>query len=228
MQFKPKNKHQYDLIRSVGENEITIAIGPAGSAKTCCAIYCAYSHFLSGSVKRIIITRPTVETSGIKGKSIGALPGDIMEKMSPYMRPIYDEFLAHCVKTKPDLDKLILEGLIEIVPLEFMRGRNFNDCFVVGDEFQNASATELDMFVTRLGRNSKMIINGDIIQSDLPDYLKGGLEDYINALTECKGVGIIKFTNNDVVRNPLITHVMKFVRNYRKEKYGEEQQGTGS
>lgn len=220
IQLKPKNEAQSDFIRSIAENELTIAIGPAGTGKTFLSVAMAYQYLIrsDSKINKIIITRPTVETSGLPGKKFGSLPGDVDEKMGPFMRPIFDELL-HFVKKQSEIDLMIKEGVLEVSPLEFTRGRNYHNTFVILDEAQNCVPSELDMLTTRLGRNSKMVISGDITQTDLPKGFRGGLEDYYYSLKNMiVGVGTVEFHESDVVRNTLMVQVINCVKNYRFEK----------
>ena len=161
----------------------------------------------SGAVDKIILTRPAVEA----GERLGFLPGDIKEKIDPYLRPIYDAL--NDMLSFSEVIKKIESGFIEIAPLAFMRGRTLSNAFIILDESQNTTSVQMKMFLTRLGENSKMIINGDLSQVDLPSGTKSGLRESIKILDNIDDIGFIEFTNKDVVRNPLVS---KIVRNYEK------------
>lgn len=222
--LEPKNDHQFDLIRSIVENDITFCSGPAGTGKTFISIAMSWQYYERSEVKRIVITRPTVETnSGGKSNKYGALPGSLKDKIDPYLAPIYDEF-KHFI-TPDILQQLIKDGFIEIVPLEFMRGRNFYDSFIILDEAQNCTEIELDMFLSRLAQGSKMVISGDTSQIDLPKHLQGALEDSVKALDGVNGVGVVRFSESDIVRHNLIGPILKRLKLYRALK--KENQSNG-
>lgn len=198
-EFKPKTKNQAEYIRAIAENDITICSGPAGSGKTACAVGIAAEHLYYGKVKKLIITRPIVET----GASMGYLPGDFKEKIHPYLMPILDELQLYF---GPTLQDMIRREVIEIAPINFMRGRNFHDSFMLLDEAQNTNLDQIIMFLTRIGQNSKAVLNGDLLQSDIGD--RNGLEICMNKLQDLDGVALIELTKLDIVRNPIIGKIL--------------------
>lgn len=200
--LKPRSDNQKDYIRTVAENTITFCQGVAGSGKTHIAIGMALEYLLDDKIKKIIITRPVVES----GEKIGYLPGTAEEKLHPYLLPILDEIL-HFIPIS-HYAALKLNNKIEIVPLGLMRGRNFHNSFIVADECQNASYDQLKMLLTRIGNDSKMVLTGDISQSDLPRNFRGGFLDLISALDKIDGIGISKLEYADIVRNPIIAKIL--------------------
>ena len=203
----PKTKGQYSFVKAVEDNAIVFAIGPAGTGKTYLAVIRAVSAMKKGEVKRIVLTRPAVEA----GESLGFLPGDLKEKVDPYLTPLYDAL--HDMLGVEQTEKLIEKGSIEIAPLAYMRGRTLDDSFVILDEAQNTTPAQMKMFLTRLGFNSKMVITGDNTQIDLKTGIKSGLDDAANILKDIEGIKIIHLTSDDVVRNPL---VQKIIERYSK------------
>ena len=193
---------QKRLYDSFEDNIITFAIGPAGTGKTFLAVCYAYSLLKQGTIRRIIITRPVVES----GESLGFLPGDLREKVDPYLRPIYDSFEALC--GQENLQKMIEKHIIEIAPLAYMRGRTLNEACVILDEAQNTTPMQIKMFMTRLGFNSKMIITGDITQIDLPPNKPSGLLQAVRIVEGIEGISIIYTHNYDVVRHPLVSRII--------------------
>ena len=203
----PKTKGQYSFVKAVEDNAIVFAIGPAGTGKTYLAVIRAVSAMKKGEVKRIVLTRPAVEA----GESLGFLPGDLKEKVDPYLTQLYDAL--HDMLGVEQTEKLIEKGTIEIAPLAYMRGRTLDDSFVILDEAQNTTPAQMKMFLTRLGFNSKMVITGDNTQIDLKTGTKSGLDDAANILKDIEGIKIIHLTSDDVVRNPL---VQKIIERYSK------------
>lgn len=203
----PKTKGQYSFVKAVEDNAIVFAIGPAGTGKTYLAVIRAVSAMKKGEVKRIVLTRPAVEA----GESLGFLPGDLKEKVDPYLTPLYDAL--HDMLGVEQTEKLIEKGTIEIASLAYMRGRTLDDSFVILDEAQNTTPAQMKMFLTRLGFNSKMVITGDNTQIDLKTGTKSGLDDAANILKDIEGIKIIHLTSDDVVRNPL---VQKIIERYSK------------
>ena len=200
---EPRTDAQKGYVQSSMENELAIGIGPAGTGKTYLAVAVAVSKFISGDVDRIILSRPAVEA----GEKLGYLPGDMKDKVDPYMQPLYDalnDFLPG-----KQLAKLIEEKRIEIAPLAFMRGRTLANAFVVLDEAQNATSMQMKMFLTRLGEGSRMVITGDRSQVDLPRGVVSGLSDAERLLKGIKGVGFNYFTSKDVVRHPLVAAIIE-------------------
>ena len=186
--------------------------GPAGTGKTYLAVAYAVSMLKSGEIEKIILTRPAVEA----GERLGFLPGDIKEKIDPYLRPIYDAL--NDMLSFSEVIKKIESGFIEIAPLAFMRGRTLSNAFIILDESQNTTAVQMKMFLTRLGENSKMIITGDLSQVDLPSGTKSGLRESINILKNVDEIGFLEFTDNDVVRNPLVSKIVKNYEKFEKDK----------
>jgi phosphate starvation-inducible PhoH-like protein len=200
---EPRTDAQKAYVYSLMENELAFGIGPAGTGKTYLAVAVAVSKFISGDVDRIILSRPAVEA----GEKLGYLPGDMKDKVDPYMQPLYDalnDFLPG-----KQLAKLIEEKRIEIAPLAFMRGRTLANAFVVLDEAQNATSMQMKMFLTRLGEGSRMVITGDRSQVDLPRGVVSGLSDAERLLKGIKGVGFNYFTSKDVVRHPLVAAIIE-------------------
>jgi phosphate starvation-inducible PhoH-like protein len=200
---EPRTDAQKTYVHSLMENELAFGIGPAGTGKTYLAVAVAVSKFISGDVDRIILSRPAVEA----GEKLGYLPGDMKDKVDPYMQPLYDalnDFLPG-----KQLAKLIEEKRIEIAPLAFMRGRTLANAFVVLDEAQNATSMQMKMFLTRLGEGSRMVITGDRSQVDLPRGVVSGLSDAERLLKGIKGVGFNYFTSKDVVRHPLVAAIIE-------------------
>ena len=199
---QPKSQNQENYIISMVENDITICSGPAGSGKSSVAVGLACNWLHYNKVERIIITRPTIET----GRGLGYLPGDKDEKILPYVLPVLEEMYMYLGRDK--VKKLRETEIIELCPLEYMRGRNFHHCFMILDEAQNATYEQIKMFLTRIGNHSRAIINGDIDQSDLPKSLQGGMLDVMNKLNNLEGVGICQLEATDIVRNPIIAKVL--------------------
>ncbi|MBR1797712.1 MAG: PhoH family protein [Clostridiales bacterium] len=201
-QIKPKTYGQKYYVDAINRSELVICSGPAGSGKTFLGVAMAVKAFRSHEVSRIILTRPAVEA----GERLGFLPGDIEEKVNPYMRPIYD---ALEVLLGPELfERYYEKGLIEVSPLAFMRGRNLDDAFVLLDEAQNTTCEQMKMFLTRLGLNCKACVCGDFTQIDLPRGVKSGLDDSINVLHNVEGISIVSLMNDDIVRNPLVRKIV--------------------
>lgn len=205
--FYLRTKGQKDLYESFENNVITVAVGPAGTGKTFLAVVYAYSLLKKGLINKIIITRPVVES----GESLGFLPGDLKEKVDPYLRPIYDSFDA--LISSENTAKLIEKGILEIAPLAYMRGRTLNDACIILDEAQNTVPSQIKMFMTRLGFNSKMIINGDITQIDLPRSKQSGLIEAIKIIKDIDEIKVVYMSSKDVVRHPV---VQKIIEAYEK------------
>ena len=199
----PRSEKQKNYVRALKENEIIISAGPAGTGKTYQAVAMSVSALKSRSVDRIIITRPAVEA----GEHLGFLPGDLKEKIDPYLTPLYDALRFMLPKDKL---RLLLESrVIEIAPLAYMRGRTLHNSFIILDEAQNATPMQMKMFLTRLGVTSRAIITGDITQIDLPDIDKSGLIDAANILKNISGIGFVIFNESDVVRHHLVKKIIK-------------------
>lgn len=202
--YKCKTYNQFKFIKEVKNNDLIFAIGPAGTGKTFIAVLLAINALRKGDVHKIIITRPAVEA----GESLGFLPGDLKEKIDPYLMPIYDALDS--ILGSEQKDKYIEKGIIEVMPLAYMRGRTLDEAFIILDEAQNTTDRQMLMFLTRLGFNSKMIVNGDITQIDL-NISKGssGLISAINKLRNVDNIGFVEFNNNDVVRNSLVQKIIE-------------------
>lgn len=201
--IRVKNYGQSQYVDAIKKGDITFGIGPAGTGKTFLAVVLAVQALRDGQVKKIILTRPAVEA----GESLGFLPGDLKEKVDPYLRPIYDAL--YTILGMDHTNRLMERGVIEIAPLAYMRGRTLDDAFVILDEAQNTTVAQMKMFLTRLGFGSKMIINGDHTQIDLPYGVKSGLVDAIDKLTSVRKVAIIRFDSQDVVRHPLVAEIIR-------------------
>jgi len=203
----PRSKRQKEYVRALKTNQIVISLGPAGTGKTYLAVAIALTMLLEKKVERIILSRPAVEA----GERLGFLPGDMKDKIDPYLRPLYDSLYDLL-----DYDKIqrkIESGSIEIAPLAFMRGRTLKNSFAILDEAQNATETQIKMFLTRIGENSKLVVNGDPSQVDLPNKSQSGLVNSQSILRGIKGISIINFDQQDVMRHPLVT---KIVEAYQK------------
>ena len=203
----PRSKKQKEYVRSLKTNQIVISLGPAGTGKTYLAVAVALSMLLEKKVERIILSRPAVEA----GERLGFLPGDMKDKIDPYLRPLYDSLYDLL-----DYDKIqrkIESGSIEIAPLAFMRGRTLKNSFAILDEAQNATETQIKMFLTRIGENSKLVVNGDPSQVDLPNKNQSGLIKSQSILKNIKEISVINFDHQDVMRHPLVT---KIVEAYQK------------
>jgi phosphate starvation-inducible PhoH-like protein len=210
--LKPRTDNQKEYIRTLAENTVTFCQGVAGSGKTHIAIGMALEYLLEDKVKKIIITRPVVES----GEKIGYLPGTAEEKLHPYLLPLLDE-VNHFIPSSY-YTSLKTNNKIEIVPLGLMRGRNFHNAFIVADECQNASYDQLKMLLTRIGRESKMILTGDTSQSDLHRHMQGGFYDMISALEGTDGIGVSRLDSSDIVRNPIIGKIISRLDNYEHER----------
>lgn len=208
--LKPRTENQKEYIRGIAENTITFCQGVAGSGKTHIAIGMALEYLLDDKVKKIIITRPVVES----GEKIGYLPGTAEEKLHPYLLPLLDE-INHFIGSAQFVS-LKTNNKIEVVPLGLMRGRNFHNAFIVADECQNASYDQLKMLLTRIGLNSKMVLTGDTSQSDLHKHMQGGFFHMIKALEDIEGIGMSKLDNTDIVRNPIISKIIGRLDHYEQ------------
>jgi len=206
----PRSKKQKEYVRALKSNQIVISLGPAGTGKTYLAVAVALTMLLEKKVERIILSRPAVEA----GERLGFLPGDMKEKIDPYLRPLYDSL--NDLFDYDKIQKKIESGEIEIAPLAFMRGRTLKNSFAILDEAQNATETQIKMFLTRIGENSKLVVNGDPTQIDLPNKNHSGLIKSQKILKEIKEISIVNFDHNDVIRHPLVT---KIVEAYKKNTY---------
>ena len=203
----PRSKKQKEYVKALKTNQVIMSLGPAGTGKTYLAVAVALTMLLEKKVERIILSRPAVEA----GERLGFLPGDMKEKIDPYLRPLYDSL--HDLFDYDKIQKKIESGEIEIAPLAFMRGRTLKNSFAILDEAQNATRTQIKMFLTRIGENSKLVVNGDPSQIDLPNKNHSGLIESQKILKGIKEISIINFDHNDVIRHPLVT---KIVEAYQK------------
>ena len=199
----PKTKGQLEYVEAIKKYDIVFSIGPAGTGKTYLAMACAVEALKKQEVRRLILTRPAIEA----GESLGFLPGDMYEKISPYLRPLYDAL--YDMMEAERIEKYLETGIIEVAPLAYMRGRTLNDAFIILDEAQNCTAEQMKMFLTRLGFDSKAVITGDITQSDLPDAKPIGLLQAQDILKDIAGIKFIYFTGSDVVRHALVQRIIE-------------------
>ena len=210
--IKPKTLGQQKYVESIRKNTIVISIGPAGTGKTYLAVAEAVAAFREHRVNRIIITRPAVEA----GEKLGFLPGDLQQKVDPYLRPIYDALFD--MLGPESFQRYQERGNIEVAPLAYMRGRTLDDSFIILDEAQNTTPEQMKMFLTRLGFNSKMVVTGDITQIDLPDAKKSGLLEASKVLKGVDDIEIIKFTQKDIVRHQLVQRIVNAYEKYDEQK----------
>ncbi|MBG9980104.1 PhoH family protein [Facklamia sp. DSM 111018] len=206
--IRAKNFGQLQYVKAIHQHDVVFGMGPAGTGKTFLAVVMAVQAMREGQVKKVILTRPAVEA----GENLGFLPGDLKEKVDPYLRPIYDAL--YTVYGTEQTNRLMERGVIEIAPLAYMRGRTLDDAFVILDEAQNTTIAQMKMFLTRLGFGSKMIINGDQTQIDLPKGVKSGLIDAEHKLKGTKRIEFVKFDEFDVVRHPVVADI---IRAYSRE-----------
>lgn len=216
----PKTLGQKEYLAAIRKNAITFGVGPAGTGKTYLAVAMAVKAFKSKDVSRIILTRPAVEA----GEKLGFLPGDLQNKVDPYLRPLYDGLFD--LLGAETFQKLFEKQVIEVAPLAYMRGRTLDDAFIILDEAQNTTPEQMKMFLTRFGFGSKMVITGDITQIDLPGGKNSGLEDAARILGNVLGIGVIKFSEQDVVRHEIVGSIIKAYERFekQKEKYNGEKQ----
>jgi phosphate starvation-inducible PhoH-like protein len=199
----PRSATQIRYMEALGHDDVIFALGPAGTGKTYLAVAQAVQQLIGGSVDRLILSRPAVEA----GERLGFLPGDMKEKVDPYLRPLYDAL--YDMLPAEQVERRITSGEIEIAPLAFMRGRTLADAFVILDEAQNTTPAQMKMFLTRFGQNSRMVICGDPKQVDLPDPGKSGLADAVGRLEGIEGVGTVRFRSGDVVRHPIVGRIVE-------------------
>ncbi|MCR5484522.1 MAG: PhoH family protein [Clostridiales bacterium] len=209
---KAKTLGQKKYIEAIKNNTITIGVGPAGTGKTYLAVAMAVSAFRSKDVNRIVLTRPAVEA----GEKLGFLPGDLQQKVDPYLRPLYDALFD--MLGSENFQKNQERGNIEVAPLAYMRGRTLDDSFIILDEAQNTTAEQMKMFLTRLGFNSKMVVTGDITQIDLPDGKRSGLVEAVKILKNIDDIETVRFNEKDVVRHRLVQSIIKAYEKHEEEK----------
>ncbi len=211
----PRNANQAKMVRSFAENDLTFALGPAGTGKTYIAIALAVAALKNKACKRVILSRPAVEA----GEKLGFLPGDMKDKIDPYLRPLYDalEDMLPAVKLKEYMES----DTIQIAPLAFMRGRTLNDAVIILDEAQNTTKHQMKMFLTRMGMNAKMVITGDATQIDLPRSVQSGLLQALRILKGVKGIGVVEYGKKDIVRHPLVQRIVDAYE-AREQKVDEE------
>ena len=202
-QIVPRTPTQATYIRAMNSHELVFGLGPAGTGKTYLAVAKAVSMMIKGEVDRLILSRPAVEA----GERLGFLPGDLREKVDPYLRPLYDAL--YDMLPGDQVVKRLSSGEIEVAPLAFMRGRTLANSFVILDEAQNTSPVQMKMFLTRLGENSRMVVTGDLSQIDLPASSRSGLRDAIETLDGVDGIGLVRFSDRDVVRHGLVTRIVR-------------------
>ncbi len=212
--IKPKTVGQSKYCESIKKNTITFGVGPAGTGKTYLAVALAVRAFKNHEVQRIILTRPAVEA----GEKLGFLPGDLQNKVDPYLRPLYDALFD--MMGSEMFQRNMERGVIEVAPLAYMRGRTLDDSFIILDEAQNTTPEQMKMFLTRLGFNSKMVITGDVTQIDLPDSKRSGLVEATRILKNIDGIAINRFSEKDVVRHRLVQDIVKAYENYRNNSKG--------
>ena len=208
--IRSKTLGQRAYVEAVRKHELTLAVGPAGTGKTYLAMAMAVVALKAKEVERIVLTRPAVEA----GEKLGFLPGDMTQKVDPYLRPLYDAL--HELMGADSYLRLAERGTVEVAPLAFMRGRTLSDAFIILDEAQNATSEQMKMFLTRLGANSRCIVTGDLSQTDLPKDKKSGLVEAVNVLRNVEGVAIVELTARDVVRHELVQRIVQAYEKYEK------------
>lgn len=211
-QIYPKSQHQNRYLESIEKYDVNFGIGPAGTGKTYLAVAKAVEALEQESVSRLVLTRPAVEA----GEKLGFLPGDLAQKVDPYLRPVYDALYEMLGFDK--VEKLISRHVIEVAPLAYMRGRTLNNSFVILDEAQNTTPQQMKMFLTRVGFGSRAVITGDITQTDLPSHQSSGLKQVLEILQGVEGVGFSHFSARDVVRHPLVQNIVKAYESYEAKQ----------
>ena len=215
-QIRYKTLGQKNYVEAIRHNPVTFAIGPAGTGKTYLAVALAVAAYKNKEVERIVLTRPAVEA----GEKLGFLPGDLQEKVDPYLRPLYDALSE--MFGQDTYMKLMERGVIEIAPLAYMRGRTLSDAFIILDEAQNTTREQMKMFLTRMGENSRVVVTGDVTQIDLPDGKGSGLTHAADVLKEVEGVAVVRLTAKDVVRHELVMRIVRAYELAEREKAKEK------
>ncbi len=210
--IKGRGINQQDYLRKITTHDINFGVGPAGTGKTYLAVACAVEALLHETVRKIILVRPAVEA----GEKLGFLPGDMAQKVDPYLRPLYDAL--HEMLGFERVEKMMEKGMIEVAPLAFMRGRTLNDSFIILDEAQNTTLEQIKMFLTRVGFGSTAVITGDITQIDLPSDKPSGLRHVLEVLKEVEGISFTFFGTRDVIRHPLVQRIVSAYENYEKSR----------
>jgi len=216
-QIRPRTATQGAFIEAMNSHDMVFGLGPAGTGKTFLAVAKAVSEMLAGNVDRIILTRPAVEA----GENLGFLPGDLKEKVDPYLRPLYDALYE--MLPAEQVDKKLALGEIEIAPLAFMRGRTLSNSFIILDEAQNTTPMQMKMFLTRLGENSRMVVNGDLSQVDLPRGVVSGLRDALDTLKNVDNISSVTFSSADVVRHGLVAKIVRAYEEKSKKQPAENE-----
>jgi phosphate starvation-inducible PhoH-like protein len=210
--IKPKSNNQKKFIETIKKNTITFGIGAAGTGKTFLAVACAVDALEQGEVKKIVLVRPAIEA----GEKLGFLPGDLAEKIDPYLQPLYDS-LYECLGFE-NVNKLLEKNIIEIAPLAYMRGRTLNDAFIILDEAQNTTISQMQMFLTRIGYGSSTVVTGDVSQIDLPREAQSGLKDCLEFILSIKGIDAVHFEPKDVMRHKIVTSIINEYEKRKKNK----------
>ncbi len=216
--IRPRGKNQQGYVRTIQENDINFGVGPAGTGKTYLAVACAVQALEQEEVRRILLVRPAVEA----GEKLGFLPGDLAQKIDPYLRPLYDALYEMLGFDR--VTRLIEKNVIEVAPLAYMRGRTLNNAFIILDESQNTTTEQMKMFLTRIGFGSTAVITGDITQIDLPRNTRSGLRHALEVLEGVKGIGSIRFNAKDVVRHPLVQRIVEAYDRYENHQGQDNQQ----
>lgn len=219
--IKAKTLGQENYVKAIADNTVVFGIGPAGTGKTYLAVAMAVKAFKAKEVSRIILTRPAVEA----GESLGFLPGDLQQKVDPYLRPLYDALFD--MLGPESFQRQLERGTIEVAPLAYMRGRTLDDSFIILDEAQNTTSEQMKMFLTRLGMNSKAVVTGDITQIDLPRGKNSGLKEVVKILKDIEGISIVQFGAKDVVRHHLVQEIVNAYDNYAKKQAKKESAKVG-
>ncbi len=209
---KPRGRNQVSYVRAIRSHDINFGVGPAGTGKTYLAVACAVEAYEQERIRRILLVRPAVEA----GEKLGFLPGDLSQKIDPYLRPLYDALYELLGFEK--VEKLIEKNIIEVAPLAYMRGRTLNDSFIILDESQNTTVEQMKMFLTRIGFGSNVVVTGDITQVDLPSRTQSGLKHVLNVLSEVKGISVTHFTARDVVRHPLVQRIVEAYERHEESR----------